>query len=138
MRSPNGAREVVKSGYGEIRMGSPLFGQLVVLGGVANTQGRTFGEAVAFSSSSRFLAVEELMDTTRGPRTRAVVFDLEDGVEGVVHDQDLGFIQAFEWEADGTLTVTTWSHRDGRAVHRAMWRPPSNPALNRTGLRPAG
>ncbi len=48
MKTPDGRREVVKSNYTEVRMGSPLFGSIAIHGGIAETTGRTFGEAMSF------------------------------------------------------------------------------------------
>jgi hypothetical protein len=123
MKSPDGRREVVKSAYDEMRMGSPLFGCIEVLGGVAATVDRTFGEAMSFDAASRLLAIEEFLGAPRNsPHTRAVVFDLDAGTEAVVHDQNPGFVKKLIWEPDGSLTIVAWSHLTGDAVHRSAWR----------------
>jgi len=122
MKSPDGKREVLKSDFREIRMGSPEFGRVEVRGGWAATRLRTWGEVVSFDAGSRFLALEEFLGTPdNAPHTRAVVFDLDTGAEFVVHDQYRGFIKELVWEPDGTLTVVAWSHLTGKAVHRSIW-----------------
>lgn len=80
MTSPDSQYEVVKHDYGEVRMGSPEFGRIEILGATFDTSGQEFGESMAFSSDSRFLAIEQLASTApdaRDPHTRAVVFDFE-------------------------------------------------------------
>jgi hypothetical protein len=123
VKSPDGTREVVKSAFYEIRMGSPLFGPVAVLGGLAATSHRTFGEAMSFDATSRFLAIEEFLGTPNNvPHTRAIVFDLDTGAEALVHDQNPGFIKKLTWESDGSLTVLVWSHLSGEIVHRSAWK----------------
>jgi hypothetical protein len=123
MKSADGKREVIKSPYYEIRMGSPVFGRVVVRGGHAAVVDRTFGEAMSFDATSRFLAIEEFLGTpNNSPHTRAVVFDLDTGAEAVVHDQYPGFIKEVIWEPDGSLTVVAWSHLTGNVVHRSVWK----------------
>ena len=123
MKSPDGKREVVKSAFYEIRMGSPLFGAVAVFGGLAATSRRTFGEAMSFDATSRFLAIEEFLGTKNNvPHTRTVVFDLETGAEALVHHQNPGFIKKFVWESDGSLTLFAWSHLSGEVVRRSAWK----------------
>ncbi|MEP6754414.1 MAG: hypothetical protein ABJA67_02850, partial [Chthonomonadales bacterium] len=112
MTSPDGRMEVVKSYYIEIRMGSPVFGGFSIRGTDMDTSGR-FGEAMAFSCDSRYLAMEELISVDPGPHAQAVIFDLEQKRKLVVYDQNPGFVRGFRWLPDGTLTFRTWSLSDG-------------------------
>jgi hypothetical protein len=90
IKSPDGQREVATSNDCEYRMGSPRSGSIEVRGGLAATVGRVFGEAMSFSADSRFLAVEEYIFAVLPPHTRVVVFDLAEGTDIVVHDQNPG------------------------------------------------
>jgi hypothetical protein len=125
MNSPDGHRKVIKAEYSEVRMGSPPFGAITVTGGHAHTKGRMFGEPMAFSRDSRYLAVEELMGVTSdgGPHTRVVVFDLDKSTEFVVHDERGGLIHEVSWDTDGSLSLVAWSYPRGRSEHRAAWIP---------------
>ena len=125
MESPDGRRTVIKRDYREIRMGSPLFGQVRVEGGHARTGSRDFGEAMAFSPDSRYLAIDEIVGVTRdgGPHTRVVVFDLELEKEYVVHDEQGGLIHEVSWSVEGDLSVVSWRQPEGEIEHRDIWRP---------------
>ncbi len=124
MKSPDGRRTVVKRDYNEVRMGGTLIGRIHVEGGHAKTGDRDFGEAMAFSPDSRYLAVGEIVGETRdgGPHSRVVVFDLEYDKEHVVHDEYGGLIHDVSWSFDGDLSVVTWRHPEGETEHRDIWR----------------
>jgi hypothetical protein len=123
MKSPNGQYEVVTRDYGEVRMGSPEFGSIEIRGASLDTSGE-FGAAMAFSPDSRFLAVEQLVDTVPGPHTRAVVLDLERRRCIIIHDQNPGFIRRFAWSPEGLLSFVTWSHLAGEREHSWQAPPP--------------
>jgi hypothetical protein len=123
MKSPNGQYEVVQQDYGEVRMGSPLFGRIEIRGASINTSGQEFGEPMAFSPDSRFLAAEQLVGTNPNPHTRAVVFDIERRCQIIVHDQNPGFVRRFSWSLEGLLTITTWSHLAGEREY--SWQAPA-------------
>ena len=126
MKSPNGRCTVTKIDYNETRMGGPLIGRIHVDGGRAKTGEREFGEAMAFSPDSRYLAVGELVGVTRdnaGPHSQVVVFDLELGKEYVVHDEYGGLIHGVSWDVQGGLSVTAWRYPDGESEHRDVWSP---------------
>jgi hypothetical protein len=124
MKSPNGQYNLLKADFKEIRMGSPLFGTIELRGSRVDTQG-SFGEPMAFSPDSKFLAVEHLVDATAsGPHVQVVVLELQSQRRLVVHDQNPGLVRRFEWTADGALTITVWSHLAGE--NEIVWRPPSS------------
>ena len=126
MKSPNGRSTVIKIDYNETRMGGPLIGRIRVEGGRAKTGEREFGEAMAFSPDSRYLAVGELIGVTKdnaGPHSQVVVFDLELGKEYVVHDEYGGLIHDVSFDVQGSLSVTTWRYPDGESEHRDVWMP---------------
>lgn len=119
MKSSNAEFEVVRGDFHEIRMGSPQFASLEVLGSKCALAQREFGEVVAFSASSQYLAAEELMNWSP-PETRAVVFDLKNNIEFVAHIQAPGFIRDLEWLADDELKIHAWSHISGETEH--VWK----------------
>jgi hypothetical protein len=126
MTSPDSQYEVVKHDYGEVRMGSPAFGRIEIRGASFDTSGQEFGEPMAFSPDSRFLATELLVGTTPDPHTRAVVFDFKRRRQIIVHDQHPGFVRRFAWSPDGLLTIVSWSHLAGEREH--LWQsPPPKP-----------
>jgi hypothetical protein len=126
MKSPDGRRTVIKRDYNEVRMGGALIGQIRVDGGKAKTGEREFGEAMAFSPDSRYLAIGEIVGETRdgGPHSRVVVFDLDFEKEHVVHDEPGGLIHEVSWNVQGELSVTTWRHPIGETEHRDIWSAP--------------
>ncbi len=121
MKSPDGKYEVVQHDYGEIRMGSPAFGRLKILGSGFEVIEGEFGEAMAFSPDSRFLATELLVDAA-GPHTQAVVFDFERTVRIIVHHQNPGFMRSFKWSDGGLLTLVSWANMQGEREH--VWQAP--------------
>lgn len=123
MKSPDGRRSVTKRDYNEVRMGGPMIGRIQIDGGRATTGEREFGEAMAFSPDSRYLAVAELLGVTRdhGPHSQVVVFDLELAKEYVVHDEYGGLIHEVSWSVEGYLSVISWRHPDGETEHRDIW-----------------
>ena len=124
MKSPDGRRTVVKRDYNEVRTGGPLTGRIHVEGGRAKTAEREFGDAMAFSPDSRYLAVGEIVGNPRdgGSHSRVVVFDLELDREHLVHDEDGGLIQEVSWSVQGDLSVVAWRYPDGETEHRDIWR----------------
>ena len=124
MKSPDGRRTVVKRDYSEVRMGGPLIGRIRVDGGRAKTGEREFGEAMAFSPDSRYLAIGEIVGETRegDPHSRVVVFDLDLEKEQVVHDEYGGLIHEVSWSVEGDLSVVSWRYPDGETEHRDIWR----------------
>lgn len=125
MKSPNGQYEVVLHDFGEVRMGSPPFGRIEIRGASFDTAGQSFGELMAFSPDSRFLAVEQLASTAPGPHTRAVVFDFERKRQLIVHNQNPGLLRRFAWSPDGLLAIVSWSHLYGEREH--FWQAPPPP-----------
>lgn len=124
MKSPDGRRTVIKHDYTEVSMGGPLIGSIRIDGGRAKTRNREFGEAMAFSPDSRYLAISEILGETRdgGPHSRVVVFDLELEKEYVVHDEYGGLIHDVSWNVEGDLSVVSWRHPHGETEHRDIWR----------------
>ena len=104
-------------------MGGPLFGRIEIRGATFDTGSQEFGEPMAFSADSRFLATEQLVSTVPDPHTRAIVFDLERNRQIIVHDQNPGLLRRFTWSPDGLLTVVSWAHSVGEREH--SWQAPT-------------
>lgn len=128
MKSPDGKYAVMQINYNEVRMGTPLYGTIKIQGATIDTSGE-FGEPMAFSEDSRFLAVEELVDASQGPHTHAVVFDLERKRRIIVHVQNPGVIKRFSWSMDGLLTIIAWSHMGGEREYQWQAPAPESPGL---------
>ena len=124
MKSPNGQYEVVKHDFGEVRMGSPLFGRIEIHGASFDMGSKEFGEPMAFSPDSRFLVTEQLFSTVPDPHTRAVVFDFEQKRQIIVHDQNPGLLRRFTWSSDVLLTIVSWTHLVGEREHTWQAPPP--------------
>ena len=116
MKSPNGEFGVVRGAFHEIRMGSPKFASLDVLGSECSLAQRSFGETIAFSGDSQYLAVEELTKWSP-PETRVVVFHLKTNTESIAHVQAPGFIKKLEWLTDCKLKIQAWSDISGDTEH---------------------
>jgi hypothetical protein len=126
MMAPNGKYEVVTHDFGEVGMGSPVFGRIEIRGALFNTNSQEFGEAMAFSLDSRFLATAQLVRTIPDPHNRVVVFDFERKRQIIVHDQNPGFVRRFSWSPCGRLTIITWANLFGEQEH--FWQsPPPQP-----------
>jgi hypothetical protein len=122
MKSPNGQYEIIMENYGEIRMGSPAYGRIKILGASFDTSNMEFGVPMAFSPDSRFLAVEQLVSSSSGPDIRVVVFDFEQRDQSFVHAQNPGIVRRFSWSAKGLLRFVIWSHQQGEQEH--YWQAP--------------
>ncbi len=125
MKSPDGKYQVEQINYNEVRMGTPLYGSIKISGLTMDTSGQ-YGQAMAFSPDSRFLAVEELVDTSQGPHTHAVVFDFSRKRKIIVHVQNPGIIRRFSWSPTNLLTTFAWSVASGEREYQ--WQaPPAEP-----------
>lgn len=120
MKSPNGKYNVLLGDYAEIGMGSPAFGEITIQGATFNTQGRLFGQVMSFSLDSKFLVIDELINS-EAPHTSAMVFDFVRNRQIVVHTQTLGFIKKAEWGASNLLRITSWGRVVGHQEH--LWHP---------------
>jgi hypothetical protein len=75
-RSPDGRHLARVERMEEVRMGSPLFGQLYV--DDRELAWRSFGQHLLWSPDSRWIAVQELLDTyDGGPVTQVVAIEAE-------------------------------------------------------------
>src|ERR1051325_315121 len=76
IQSPDGKYAVERhDDFGEIAMGSPAFGHVTIHGTEGQIPDRLYGEAVVFSPDSRFVALEELYETTPF-RTKLIAIEL--------------------------------------------------------------
>ena len=122
MKSPDDRYRVVKRDFQEVRMGSPLFGQIEIQGSNFGLVDGEFAEQFAFSDDSRFLAAAALVDTRLGPHMQVIVFDLAHGSRTSVFDHH-GLIHDIQWESDGALSLVTWTHLDGEKYLPRIWHP---------------
>ena len=93
-KSPNSAHSAELLYKGEIRFG-PEYYELSIDGSLL--RGKIFGSPLTWSQDSRYLAAQEWLTTDEGtgPVTRAVIFDLEQGVHAPLKVADGGFAQDF-------------------------------------------
>jgi hypothetical protein len=110
---------VVCSDYGEIRMGSPVFGRIEIVGSKFRPEGRSFGDAMSFSPDSRFLAISELIDASQ-PSSRVVVFDLKKKIERIVFSREPSLIRKIDWPSRDEVRIHSWSLPGGD--EHSSWR----------------
>jgi hypothetical protein len=128
MKSPDGRFEVVCSDYGEIRMGSPEFGSIQIVGSSFSPKGRSFGDAMSFSPDSRYLAISELVEAAH-PSSRVIVFDRKRKIEWIVFARDPGLIKKVEWISPEEMKILSWSHLHGDEY--SSWKAPKEePEMN--------
>jgi hypothetical protein len=90
IQSPDGRYSVEQQDdYGEIGMGSPAFGHIIFGGADVQFPDELFGEAVLFSPNSRFVALEQLVET-RPFRTKLIAVELPRGTVHVIRLQPHG------------------------------------------------
>ena len=107
--SPDGKYSVEQhEDFGEIGMGSPLFGHITINGTDARLSDGFYGEPVVFSPDSRFVALEELVETSPF-RTRLVVVELPKGKMHLVRLQPRGTVTPLRWDGDRKLIYIEWS-----------------------------
>ncbi len=102
MKSPDNKFEIQKIDYIEIRMGSPLFGQLEIIGSPIDLKERSFGEPMCFSPDSKYLAVQELLSGIT-PITKLLLIELETGREIKVRQLSRGFLNPVYWTNNSEL-----------------------------------
>lgn len=111
--------------FGEIGMGSPLFGHITIRGAEGQVPDRLYGEAAVFSSDSRFVALEELLET-RPFRTKLIVIELPRCKIFTVCVLPQGRATPVRWATPTRLVYATWSV--GVARETQEWdAPPPTP-----------
>ncbi len=107
--SPDGKYAVEQQeDFGEIGMGSPLFGHITIHGAEGHLPDREYGEAVVFSPDSRFVALEELFETAPF-RTKLVVVELPRCKIFTVRVQLQGRATPVNWATPSRLVYRTWA-----------------------------
>jgi len=125
IQSPNGKYSVdQQDDYGEIGMGSPAFGHIVFRGADVQFRDSLFGEAVMFSPDSRFVALEQLVDT-RPFRTKLIAVELPRGTVHFIRLQPQGTATPQRWESATRLIYRVWSV--GSAAEMQSWDAPPLP-----------
>jgi hypothetical protein len=96
-KSPDGKHTAVFIVQGEIRYG-PMYFSLSI--DQKPVEKRIFGDEFQWSPDSRYLAVQEwlTMDYEEGPRTRAILFDLEQNRLGYLKAVNKGFATDFVFD----------------------------------------
>jgi hypothetical protein len=107
--------------FGEIGMGSPLFGHVTIRGTEGQLPERLYGEAAVFSPDSRFVALEELFETTPF-RTKLVVVELPRCKVFTVRVPPQGRATPVRWASPSRLVYTTGSV--GAAAETLEWDAP--------------
>src|SRR5204863_9986789 len=109
IHSPDGRYSVEQQDdYGEIGMGSPAFGHIILRGTDAQFPDNLFGEAVLFSPDSRFVAVEQLVET-RPFRTKLIAVELPRGTVHFIRLQPQGTATPQRWESATRRSPRVWS-----------------------------
>jgi hypothetical protein len=126
IQSPDGKYSVEKhDDYGEIGMGSPAFGHITFRGADVQFPDSLFGEAVVFSPDSRFVALEQLVET-RPFRTKLVAVELPRGMVHFIRLQPQGTATPQRWESATRLVYRVWSVAS--AAEMQSWdAPPPTP-----------
>ncbi|MDB5159662.1 MAG: hypothetical protein JWR50_4369 [Mucilaginibacter sp.] len=133
IQSPNGKYAVEQQDdYGEIGMGSPAFGHITFRGADVQFPDYLFGEAVVFSPDSRFVALEQLVET-RPFRTKLIAVELPRGTVHFIRLQPQGTATPQRWESTTRLFYRVWSV--GSAAEVQSWdAPPPAPAPEKKGF----
>jgi hypothetical protein len=133
IHSPDGKYTVEQQDdYGEIGMGSPAFGHLTIRGANVQFPDSLFGEAVAFSPDSRFVALEQLVET-KPFRTQLIAVELPRGTVHFIRLSPQGTATPQRWESATRLLYRVWSV--GSAAETQSWdAPPPKPAPGKKGL----
>jgi hypothetical protein len=126
IQSPDGKYSVEKhDDFSEIGMGSPCFGHITIHGTKGQPPDRLYGDAIVFSPDSRFVALEELFETTPF-RTKLVVVELPRCKVFTVRVQTQGTVTPLRWSTPSRLVYSTWSV--GVARETLEWEaPPPTP-----------
>ena len=123
IQSPDGKYAVEQQDdYGEIGMGSPAFGHIIFRGVDVEFPDYLFGEAVVFSPDSRFVALEQLVET-RPFRTKLVVIALPRGTIHFIRLQPQGTATPQRWESATRLIYRVWSA--GSPAESQSWDAPA-------------
>ncbi len=122
IQSPGGKYSVEKhDDFGEIGMGSPCFGHITIHGAKGQPPDRLYGDAIVFSPDSRFVALEELFETTPF-RTKLVVVELPRCKVFTVRVQTQGTATPLRWSTPSRLVYSAWSV--GVARETLEWEAP--------------
>jgi hypothetical protein len=123
IQSPDGKYTVEQQDdFGEIGMGSPAFGHITFRGAHVQFPDYLFGEAVVFSPDSRFVALEQLVETTPF-RTKLIAVELPRGTVHFIRLQPQGTATPQRWETATRLSYRVWSV--GSAAEMQSWDAPS-------------
>ncbi len=132
IQSPDGKYAVEQQDdYGEIGMGSRAFGHIIFRGADVQFPDYLFGEAVVFSPDSRFVALEQLVESTPF-RTKLIAVELPRGTVHFIRLQPQGTVTPHRWESGTRLIYRVWSV--GSAAEWQSWDAPPAAAPEKKGL----
>jgi hypothetical protein len=93
--------------FGEICMGSPIYGTLTVQGAQGNLPDGLYGETILFSPDSRFLALEKLSNP-RPFRTQLIIVEFPRGLIITAAAPSEGRVAPAKWLSAKTLVYSSW------------------------------
>lgn len=109
----------------EIGMGSPAFGHITFRGAEVQFPDYLFGDAIVFSPDSRFVALEQFVETTPF-RTKLIAVELPRGTIHFIWLQPQGSATPVRWDSLTQLIYRVWSV--GSAPELRSWNAPAKPA----------
>ena|SRR5687768_7915106 len=120
--SPNGFYSVkLHDDFGEIGMGSPIYGTLTLQGAQGNLPDGFYGETILFSPDSRFVAVEKL-SSARPYQTQLLVVEFPRGLLFTAAALSEARVTPVKWLSPKTLI---YSSRSGFNECLLEWSPES-------------
>jgi|SRR5688572_16659750 len=120
--SPNGLYSVtLHDDFGEIGMGSPIYGTLTLQGAQGNLPGGLYGETILFSPDSRFLALEKLSNP-RPFQTQLIIVQFPRGLIITAAAPSEGRVIPEKWLSAKTLVYSSW--RLGQSNCLLEWSSP--------------
>lgn len=135
-KSPDQKHKAQLNLEGEIRFGPPFF-KLVIDG--IELSGRIFGAPLCWSDDSRYLAAQEWLTTDyqKGPITRVLLIDLEQGRVSEFKIVEKGFVEDFRFHG-GTFMYLKNFQGTGRGIETEVdisdihnWRCAHNKKIQR-------
>ena len=106
--SPNGLYSVtLHDDFGEIGMGSPIYGTLTLQGAQGNLPDGPYGETILFSPDSRFLALEKLSSAPY--QTQLLVVEFPRGLVFTAAAPSEARVTPVKWLSPKTLIYSSRS-----------------------------
>ena len=120
--SPNGVYSVkLHADFGEIGMGSPIYGTLTLQGVQGNLPEGLYGETILFSPDSRYVALEKLSNP-RPFQTQLIIVEFPRGLIITAAAPSKGRVTPVKWLSAKTLVYSSW--RLGESNSFLEWSAP--------------